>query len=610
MESITVTQILAEFGFEVDDKNAKAWGGAVDNLKNKMGDAVQMAAKLAAGIGLIATGFFALTKQSAESADENIKSARRLGMQVEAYQELKFASEQSGLQGEQFNEMLARQNTILGQAAKREAGATEALKALGLTYSELEQLSPDRQFERLADAVTSIENPSKRAAAASRIFGETWSRAASLMESGSEGIQKLREQAQSLGFVVSEEAAKSAEEFNDSIARLQLRIAGLRNRIGFTLMPILQRAIHRFEEWWSANREIIEQRLDVWAEKLGNGLEKVGDFLEKLPAQVEKLGGLEKILSRSAKILAFMAAIKIAIPFINLAMALKPIIIGIKAAGIAGAVAAGKFILLATVAIAKIAAVFLIVEDIFQFIRGNDSVLGRIVKGIQEWWKAAGQAEGAVGSLVRMVQALGRFVVAVVDLIWRKVKPTVDEIKEETTGFFDGVIDALTEFWEQYLSPIVDAIGATIGSMFGGWIDTITGIFDMMTEIFNGATTGVENFDQIVILTLARIQAKIAETIGQFKNLGGALASEIPFIGGLLAPAANAMTQNMAGMAQNALVGPRSSNQSVSVTNQNTFNVNGAGDPITTAAVIDRKQSNRETNTYRQARAAFAGSER
>lgn len=609
MSTVTVTEILASFGFETDDKSAKAWGKSVDNLKSKMGGAVQMGLKVAVGLGAVATGIYAITKATATAADEAIKNSRRTGMTVQAYQEIEFAAAQSGIATEVLNVMLQKQGQILGQAGRGDQGVVRTIKDLGLNVKELLAMSPDKQLQVISEQLSKISNPTKKAALAAKIYGESWSKAATLMEGGEAGIIKLREQAKELGFVVGEEAAKSAEEFNDSIQRLTLRLSGLRNRIGFALMPILQNMIHRFDAWWAANREIMTQKIDVWVEKLGKFLKRAGDELEKMPARIEKLGGLETILSSIAAIIGVIMAAKIALPFVQLARAIGPLITLVQGIGLAGAAAAAEVIVVVLAIAAHIAVVFLILEDVYTFLTGGDSVLGRIIQNFKDWWAEAGKVKGLLGSMIRMINALSSFVSTLVKFIWGLVSPMLTKIQDAASDVIGSIVAILVDAYASYVKPVIDKIFGKISSMADGVIGTITKILDTMTSIFSGAESGILNFDTIVQMVLDGIKAKIMSVIGGFADLGS-LASKIPGIGGILAPMANAATKAVSGMAQATLGGSSSSSQSVVINSPSTINVNGVGEPTTTAAVIDRKQGNRDAANMRQARAAFSGGER
>lgn len=606
-EKISVREIVATFGIETDDAAAKKWANNVDNLKAGMAGAVNMAAKLASGVAALGAGFFALAKMTANSADENIKAARRLGMQTEAYQELKFAAGQSGLAGEQFIEMLAKQNTILGQAANKEQTATVALKNLGLEYKDLAALAPDQQFERIADSIIAIDNPSRRSAAAARIFGETWSRAASLIEGGSEGIRKLREQAQMLGFVVGEDAAKASEEFNDSIARLTLRAQGLRNRIGFALIPVFQKAIHTLEGWFDQNREIINQKMEIWAERLEKGVGKAFEVIEKAPGVIDKLGGLENILKTLATIVGTIATVHVAAPFVTLAGALIPV--G-KAIAAVGFVALGKVLLLITVAVVKITVVlgtlYYVITDIFAYLEGRDSVLGRIVNWLREWFERTQEAQGALGSFMRMLVAFGNLVRTIAGVAWSAISPVLTSIKELALDVFDSISNFFSGLFDSIVAPVFQALADGFAEVIETWLSRVTSVFDFLTFAFENAEMIIKNFGAVgdavfagLVGRLTGIFDKVAEVGDRIKSLPGA-----SLLGDFVGNRFEDFAANV------PRVGSSTSNSYTFAGGSTVIEVNGAANPQVTAKVIDQKSKARDNEMLRAAKSAFGGGER
>ena len=75
--------------------------------------------------------------------------------------------------GETFEKALLRQSRTILDASQGTATAVDALDLLGLTYMDVEGLSPDESFLVLADAIAGIEDPATRAAAAQEVFGRS-----------------------------------------------------------------------------------------------------------------------------------------------------------------------------------------------------------------------------------------------------------------------------------------------------------------------------------------------------------------------------------------------------------------------------------------------------
>ncbi len=81
------------------------------------------------------------------------------------------------------------------EAARGSASARQNLARLGLTIADLTGLSPDQQFELIADRLSRIQNPANRATIAMEIFGRTGASLLPLLSTGAQGIQELRREA-------------------------------------------------------------------------------------------------------------------------------------------------------------------------------------------------------------------------------------------------------------------------------------------------------------------------------------------------------------------------------------------------------------------------------
>src|SRR5690606_9220412 len=78
-----------------------------------------------------------------------------------------------------------------------------------------------------------------KTAAAMELLGRSGSKMIPLLNGGADGIKALTDQAQALGLVVSDETARQAELFNDSIAVMAALSKGLGNQISANLLPTM-----------------------------------------------------------------------------------------------------------------------------------------------------------------------------------------------------------------------------------------------------------------------------------------------------------------------------------------------------------------------------------
>ena len=98
--------------------------------------------------------------------------------------------------------------------------------------TDLEGLSPERQFQVFANVLGNVEDASTMAALAQDVFGRAGTELLPLFQQGEEGMAALRQQAVDLGAVMSGDAAKSAADFKDAQNELMTALAGVFVEIG------------------------------------------------------------------------------------------------------------------------------------------------------------------------------------------------------------------------------------------------------------------------------------------------------------------------------------------------------------------------------------------
>jgi len=80
------------------------------------------------------------------------------------------------------------------RTARRLSTAVDALEDLGLTFKDLDGLSPEQQFKLLADRISQVEDPTRKAAIAMSLFGRTGTNLLPMFAAGAKGIEALQKE--------------------------------------------------------------------------------------------------------------------------------------------------------------------------------------------------------------------------------------------------------------------------------------------------------------------------------------------------------------------------------------------------------------------------------
>lgn len=226
--------------------NSKGFTRGIDQSKKSLGGLSGFASKaiggaLAIGAGIAVAGAVAVKSAFSFAAygDQLDKMAGRTGFTTNALSELGFAAEQSGTDINTLELGIKGMQKQLLNAERGLSTSVDSLKDLGLTYKDLEGLSPEDQFMKLAGAVGDVQDPSKKAALAMSVFGKAGNQLVPLLSGGIASIEELRQQARDLGISMSPEDAKAAAEFTDIWNSLKKVLKGVGMTLGKAVLPVL-----------------------------------------------------------------------------------------------------------------------------------------------------------------------------------------------------------------------------------------------------------------------------------------------------------------------------------------------------------------------------------
>ena len=229
--------------------NSKGFTRGLDQSKSKLGTFTKSVVggfvKIGAVLGTaVAAALSTAVFKFAAYGDQLDKMAGRTGFTTNALSELGFAAEQSGSDINTLELGIKGMQKQLLNAERGLSTSVDSLKDLGMTYADLEGLSPEDQFMKLAGAIGAVEDPSKKAALAMSVFGKAGNQLVPLFSGGIESIEELRKQARDLGISMSPEDAKAAAEFTDTWNSFKKVINGVVYSVGGPLIKVFTRAMN------------------------------------------------------------------------------------------------------------------------------------------------------------------------------------------------------------------------------------------------------------------------------------------------------------------------------------------------------------------------------
>ena len=154
-----------------------AAGNAVSRIKSGFASA-------SAGIGKAFTGAKAVAgaalayiglnscKQVINELDNLSKHARSLDIDTASFQKLKYAADSNNISFEQVESSIGKMKRTIGEAAAGSPEAARKLAFLGLTVKDVQGKTTAEQFDMIAQAISSIQDPAQRTAASMKWFEE------------------------------------------------------------------------------------------------------------------------------------------------------------------------------------------------------------------------------------------------------------------------------------------------------------------------------------------------------------------------------------------------------------------------------------------------------
>lgn len=236
---------------------------AFGNVGSAIAGLLAKVAMIGGVVGAATAGLLHLVGEFDDLGD----SAERMGVSVDFLAQMRYAAERCGAPVESLNTGLQGFVVNLGKARAGTGRMTAFLKKVSpeLLHNLKAAKSNEAAFNVLADAMSHLEDPAKRAALAQATLGDA--ALAPMLTRGSKGIQELRDRYFSLAGS-QEDAAKAAGETDDSLKDLHAATDGVKAALVSGLAPALTEIIKKITEWLRGHRGDVKE----WATQLGKKL--------------------------------------------------------------------------------------------------------------------------------------------------------------------------------------------------------------------------------------------------------------------------------------------------------------------------------------------------
>jgi hypothetical protein len=256
--------------------------GAISNFAK--GAAASLAAALSVGM------FVSAGKAALQYADNIGKMAQKVGMTTEELSKLNYAAKLSDVS-------LSELQVGVQQLSKNMEAGSDGLEALGISATDASGNLRDTNeiFMEVAEAFAGMEDGAGKTAIAMNIFGRSGAQLIPMLNSGRRGLKDMGEEAQRLNRVISDDAAKSAERFNDNMTRLSEAMDGLVKEIVDPVLPTLIDLTEKLLELAKAGSPLREfiTKASSWFEEWGPSLRNTRREIESIAEALRYMGILD-----------------------------------------------------------------------------------------------------------------------------------------------------------------------------------------------------------------------------------------------------------------------------------------------------------------------------
>lgn len=508
-------ELFVELGIEAEQGEVDEFADALDNVRERMGDLVKGAAKVAAGIMGLVGAMGALSAKESLLAEEFIRTAQAFDISTDRYQRLRFEFQSLNASSDDLHDTFGKLNRRIQRASEGAQSYQRAFAQLNLSHEDFANIPMEDRLDVFFEGIEKTEDAGQALAAASRILGSDLARRLlpGIRET-SGAMERYGNIAEEAGLIIEEDLLKPAMDAQFQFRALGAVISAATRRIGVQLAPAFGNLAESAMEgvaaimlWVNQVGEAFSRELAMRFEKLKITFKTLNDFVQ------ESLFGWKGIIASIAGGLTAVFAVMTGKTVLLALAAIKKFLIAI---GIVSVAAFAKFLAIALAVAAAIALIVFVVEEMVGFFTEIDTWLGSaqdadaggfdfLLDGVESLLEFIGKlAEGirVIWDLMLIAFAdLGGSILDLVNELMPVLMILLGAIGIVIMGIISGTI-ALLSLAAWIVARIVD------------FISIIMAIINIFLEIFMRVMAGVGG-------AILGIIGLIAEAVGWLLELLG-----------------------------------------------------------------------------------------
>ena len=199
--------------------------------------------KAVVGVGAGMTALVATTgvvvNKTAEMGDRVDKLSQKIGLSRRGFQEWDYVCSQSGMSVESLQMGMKTLVNQIDKVASGNKDSTATFRKLGVSVRDANGnlKNQEQVFNECVIALTKMKNGSEKAKIANDLFGRSGAELAPIIQGSADTINELKDRANQLGLVMSDELVDNCVEFGDLMDDVKKSASMLGAGIASALMP-------------------------------------------------------------------------------------------------------------------------------------------------------------------------------------------------------------------------------------------------------------------------------------------------------------------------------------------------------------------------------------
>ena len=226
-----------------------------------------------------------MTKEAADSAKNLVDMSSQTGISTENLQAFQYAEDFIGVSTDTIADSLKDLTTKMSDAANGNEDVIEKFDQLGVSIYDADGnlRNAEDTFWDVVDSLGEMSNQTERDALAMDLINESAQKLNPLIEIGSEGFKKYADEAENVGYILSNDQLKALTAVDDAQNRLLKSQEAVSKQISAQYAPYMSDALNE-------TRELIEK---VGTALIDSGaVDAFGSILDSAVSLLEPLGDL------------------------------------------------------------------------------------------------------------------------------------------------------------------------------------------------------------------------------------------------------------------------------------------------------------------------------